>query len=187
MYKDLTEHWWLVLLRGLTGLFFGLVLLASPVKTAVVVTALVGLYLLIEGIVVAIQGLLSMKKNDKWWLVFLQGLLALLVGVAIFSWPGLTVQLLLFLFALWLVVIGILLVITAILVRKETEHEWLILGNGLVSLLLGILVINHTSATFALIALFVGIYAIIAGIMTTALAFKLRSLKKRDKKALSSG
>ncbi len=186
MYKDLTEHWWLVLLRGLIGLLFGLVLIASPVKTAVVVTALVGLYLLIEGIVVAIQGLMSMKKNDKWWLVFLQGLLALLVGIAIFSAPGMTVQFLLFLFALWLVVIGILSIITAIVIRKETEHEWLILGNGLVALLLGILVINHPSATFAFIALVVGIYAIVAGIMTTAFAFKLRSLKK-SKKELSSG
>lgn len=179
MHKSLTELWWLVLIRGLIALLFGLVLISSPVKTTVVVTALVGLYLLIEGIVTSIIGLLSIKKNDKWWLIILQGLFALLVGLAIFNYPGLTVALLLFLFALWLVIAGILLIITAIVVRKETEHEWLILGNGLVALLLGILVMNHPQATFAVVAVFVGIYALIAGILTTAFSFKLRGLNKR--------
>jgi len=179
MHKSLTDYWWLVVLRGIIALIFGLALIAYPGKTATVVIALIGLYLLIEGIIVSISALFSIKKNDHWWVLLLRGILTLLVGVAIFSWPQATVAVLFFLFALWLLIMGIFFVVTAIIVRKETEMEWFLVAAGVVSLLMGVLLINNPYASFTIIAILTGIYAIVSGILITSFGFKLKSFKHR--------
>lgn len=182
MVKSLVQAWWLVILRGVIAIIFGLALLAAPVKSSVVVTALVGLFILIDGVIVTITSLFSMKKNEKWWVLLLWGIIGILVGAAIFAYPGITLKILFFLFALWLLLIGILLLVTAIAVRKESEMEWFLAANGIVALILGVLFLGNPEVTFTILAVLIGLFALFSGILTTAFGFKLHGLKSRIKK-----
>lgn len=182
MHKTLIDSWWLIILRGIVTLLFGLILIASPVKTVTVVTALIGLLMLIEGILGSLMSFFTIGKTDKWWLLLLQGVFSILIGLAVFNYPGITVAVLFFLFSMWLIVIGIVMIVIAIIVRKETEIEWFLAGTGIVSLIIGILLINNPSSSFSIIAMLAGIYALISGTMITAFGFKLRSLQSRVKK-----
>ena len=182
MIQSLVKAWWLVVLRGVIAIIFGLALLASPVKNAVVITALMGLYILIDGVVVSISSLFTIKSNDHWWVLLLWGLVGILVGAAIFAYPGVTIKILFFLSALWLLLIGMLLLITAIIVRKESEMEWFLAANGIVALLLGILFLSNPQVSFTILAVLTGLFALFSGILTTAFGLKLHGLKSRIKK-----
>ncbi|MFC1649711.1 HdeD family acid-resistance protein [Patescibacteria group bacterium] len=179
MLRTLSDHWWLVVLRGIVGLIFGIALIAWPAKTAVVVIALIGLLLLVDGIIMSVLALFSIRKNDHWWLILLQGALSLIIGVVIFNYPQATVAILFFLFALWLILMGIFMIVTAIIVRHETEMEWFVIASGVVSLILGVLVINNPYASFTLMAVLSGLYALVTGILMTSFGFKLKTVRNR--------
>jgi len=182
MVKSLIQAWWLVILRGVVAIIFGLALLAAPVKSSVVITALVGLFILLDGVIVSISSLFTIKDNKHWWILLLWGLVGILVGAAIFAYPGITLKVLFFLFALWLLLIGILLLVTAIVVRKESEMEWFLAANGIVALILGVLFLGNPQVSFTIMAVLVGLFALFSGILTTAFGFKLHGLKSRIKK-----
>ena len=57
--------------------------------------------------------------------------------------------------------------------------EWFLVASGVASLLLGVLLINNPYASFTIIAILTGIYAIVSGILITSFGFKLKSFKNR--------
>ncbi len=183
MTKTLADYWWLIAIRGIIGLLFGLALIASPVKTVVVVTVLVGLWLMVDGVVTSIVSLFQIKKNDHWWLLLLRGIVGILLGVAIFSWPGITIQALFLLITIWLIVMGILMIVTAIIIRRESEMEWLIAATGITALILGALLYGNPYGSVVLFSVVIGLFALVSGITTTAFGIKLHGVKSKLKKA----
>lgn len=183
MIKTLADLWWLVVIRGLVALIFGLGLIAYPIKTVLVVTVIVGLWLMIDGVISSIVSLFQIKKNEHWWVLLLKGIVGILVGAAIFSWPGITIKALFLLMTLWFLLMGILFIVTAIIIRKESEMEWLVAATGITSLILGVLLYGNPYASVVLFSVVVGLFALVSGITTTVFGIKLHGIKRRIKKA----
>lgn len=177
MQKSLADYWWLVVIRGVIGIIFGLALVAYPFKTASVVALLIGLFMMIDGLILSISSFVQIKNNDKWWVLLIRGLFGIMVGLALFSWPGITIKVLFFLISIWLIFVGILMLVTAIAIRKESEMEWFVAANGIVSLFLGFFMYSSPELTFAFLGILVGIFKLISGVLTTAFGFKLHGLK----------
>lgn len=182
LIKAITDYWWLVVLRGVIGVMLGLAAIAMPLKTVGLLVLIVGLFLILDGAINIIVSLLSVKKNEHWWVLLLQGLLGLLIGLAVFSWPEATVKLLLFLFAVWLLAVGVSLIVTAILTRKENYGGWFLVVGGLLSLLFSILLFSNPAQTVSAVTIIVGIVVFVSGLMTTAFGLELRALGSDIKK-----
>src|SRR5215471_15824220 len=75
----------------------------------------------------------------NWWMLLLRGLVAIAFGVLAWLQPGITLAVLVLLFGAYALVDGILGVWTAITGRKEHEHWWVLLLEGLVGIAIGIL------------------------------------------------
>src|SRR5690349_8723044 len=90
MLHTLADNWWLVLLRGIAGIVFGVLAFAWPALTLVTLVLLYGAYALVDGIV-ALAAAFSRHGSPlpRWWLILI-GLLGLAVGVMTFMWPGIT-------------------------------------------------------------------------------------------------
>lgn len=177
MIKALAQYWWLIAARGILAVIFGLLAIAYPFKTATFVALVVGLFIMIDGIIQGITSLTQIKKDEHWWVLLFKGILGLMIGLAIFSWPGLTIKVLFFLVSIWMIFVGVLLLVMAFVVRKETEMEWFIAANGIISLFLGFFFYSSPEITFALMSIIIGLFALISGIITTALGIKLQSYK----------
>ena len=77
-----------------------------------------------------------------WWLLLLQGVLAILIGWLLLSRPvGTTLVLVQFLGLYWLIA-GIVDIVVAI-VDKAEEHRWLKLFGGLIGVIAGLIVLNN--------------------------------------------
>jgi uncharacterized membrane protein HdeD (DUF308 family) len=171
------RHWWLLALRGVAAVLFGILALALPGITLYALVLLFGAYALVDGLLAIGSALRS--KGEHLWYLLLAGVVGILAGIATFSWPGLTALVLLFIIAGWAIVTGVLEVISAVRLRSLMQHEWAWIVGGLLSVLFGlILLIQPGSGALALVWL-IGGYAIVFGITLFVLAWQVRELEHK--------
>jgi uncharacterized membrane protein HdeD (DUF308 family) len=169
--RTLAAHWWVLLLRGLIAILFGIMAFAWPGVTLAALVLLWGAYALVDGIFEVIAGV-----RGKWWGLVLLGILGIAAGVLTFMWPGITAIALLWVIAVWAIVIGIMQISAAIRLRKEVEGEWLWILTGILTVILGVLLIARPGAGALSVLWLIGWFAIAWGILLCILAFKVKKM-----------
>jgi uncharacterized membrane protein HdeD (DUF308 family) len=109
--------------------------------------------------------------------VFLAGVAGIVVGVLTFIYPGLTALILLYFIAAWAIVRGVFEIVSAIRLRKELSNEWLLALSGVLSVALGVLLIAAPGAGALALLWWIGAFAIVFGVLTVILGFRLKGLK----------
>lgn len=176
MLMVFTSSWWALVLRGLAAIAFGMLAFIWPHITLTVLVLLFGAYVLVDGIFAIAAGIKSHKEFKRWWLLLLEGVLSVAVGVIAFVAPSITALVLLILIAAWAIVTGAFEIGAAIQLRKYVTGEWLLALAGVASVLLGVaLLINPNVGALAVVWL-IGAYAIVFGVLLLALGLRLRSL-----------
>jgi uncharacterized membrane protein HdeD (DUF308 family) len=179
LLEALARNWWLVLLRGLVAVLFGLLAFAWPGLTIFVLVLFYGAYALIDG-ALALYAAITRRdgRGPTWWLVFV-GLAGIGAGVATFLWPGLTTLVLLIFIAAWAIVRGAFEIIGAIQLRREIEGEGFLILAGLLSVTFGLLLLARPEAGAVAVAWIIGIYSTLFGAILIALALRLRRHARR--------
>jgi uncharacterized membrane protein HdeD (DUF308 family) len=174
----LAENWWLLLLRGLAAIAFGVIAFFWPDITLVALTYLFGAYALVDG-VVAIWAAFNAPGDagPRWWLG-LSGVVSILAGLAAFFYTGITTLVLLMFIAVWAIIIGVVQIWGAIELRKIFDDEWLLGLTGVLSIVFGVILIAKPGAGALALVWVIGWFAIVFGSLYTALAFRLRTFKR---------
>lgn len=175
----LARNWWILLLRGIASLLFGLMLWTLPVAESVETLILVfGVFAFVDGALQVWTALIERKERDNWLVLLLWGLVGIAAGVMTFAVPQLTAVALLFYIAVWAIAKGVLEIIAAVRLRKEIKGEWLLILGGIFSILFGgFLMANPAAGATALIWV-IALYAFVFGMLFVALSFKLKTLNK---------
>jgi uncharacterized membrane protein HdeD (DUF308 family) len=177
MVATLSRYWWVLAIRGGAAILFGIAAFVWPGITLAALVLLFGAYALVDGIFAVIAGISTRKEQERWWMMILEGLAGIVLGVLTFLWPDITALVLLYFIAAWSIVTGVFEIAAAIRLRKEIEGEWLLALSGVASLIFGILlVVLPGPGALALIWL-IGSYAIIFGILMLVLAFQVRGMQ----------
>jgi len=98
----------------------------------------------------------------------LQGIAAILFGIAAVFWPGLTLKTLVYLFGAFILVAGIIQLITSL--GRVTNADSSILTRvvavllGLLELALGVYLLRHPTVTFGTLILLIGFMLIVRGV-----------------------
>src|SRR5512132_37737 len=141
MLHALAKCWWLLLLRGIAAVLFGLLAFIWPGLTLVTLVLLYGAFALVDGVISLVAAFTgSAKPVPTWWLVVV-GLLGIAAGIVTFAWPGITAILLVLFIGAWALVHGIFEIIGAIQLRKEIDNEWMLILGGALSVLFGLIVL----------------------------------------------
>ena len=175
----LVRNWWALGLRGVAAVLFGLIAFLMPGVTLAALVLLFGAYSLVDGIFSIIAGIRAAERHERWWPFVLEGLLSILVGVIAFLMPAAAAFALLFVIAAWAIITGVLRISAAIRLRKEIRGEWMLILNGALSVILGILLIVIPGAGLVTLIWWLGAYAVIWGITLITLAFRLRAHRNR--------
>jgi uncharacterized membrane protein HdeD (DUF308 family) len=174
MLHALAKAWWLVLLRGIAGILFGILAFVWPGLTLVTLIMLYGAYALVDGVfalVAAFTG--AAKPAPTWWLVVV-GLLGILAGIVTFLWPGVTALVLVFFIGGWAIAHGIFEIIGAIQLRKEIDNEWWLILAGALSVIFGVMVLIAPGTGALALIWVIGAYSIVFGAMLVGLSLRLR-------------
>jgi uncharacterized membrane protein HdeD (DUF308 family) len=176
--ETLRRNWWLLALRGLAAVIFGVLAFAWPGITLLTLIWLFGAFALVNGILSLVLATKAPKGYPRFGSLILGGLLGILAGLLTFVMPGITALGLLILIAAWALVTGILEIVAAIKLRKTITGEWMLILAGLASVAFGILLILQPAAGALVMVLWIGAYALLSGILLLVLALKMRSLGK---------
>jgi len=179
--------WWAVGLRGLVSVVFGVLALIWPQIAVEALVLLVSVYVLIDGIFILISALNGRKEHRRWWVVLIEGIASIALGIIAIVWLGLTALTLVLLIAGWAIATGILEIAGAILLREELTGEWLLAISGVLSLILGVLLAAQPRAGALAVVWLIGTYAILFGVALIVLAFRLRGWFKQIRRTTMSG
>jgi uncharacterized membrane protein HdeD (DUF308 family) len=179
LLRSLADNWWLLLLRGLAAVAFGVMAFFWPGLTLITLTWLWGAYTLSDG-VIAISAAFNASGDaagPRWWLG-LSGGVSILAGVVTFLYTGMTTLVLLMFIAAWAVIIGATQIWGAIALRRVLQHEWLLILNGALSIAFGVILMTQPGAGALALVWMIAWYAILFGCLYIALAFRLRKYKR---------
>lgn len=177
LLHSLSKHWWVLALRGVAAIVFGVLAFAWPGITILSLVMLYGAYALVDGVFSIFAAIGGGTPAPRWWLAIV-GILGILAGLIAFANPVLVGFYLLWFIGAWAIVSGVMEIIGAIRLRKEIDNEWWLILHGVISVLFGIfLFVEPLTSALALIWV-IGAYAVAAGVIMIALAFRLKGHAK---------
>src|SRR5919106_6123413 len=110
----------------------------------------------------------------NWWAVGLRGLCALLFGIVVFFWPGISLLALVFLFGSYVLADGVLAIISAIRAADRKRRWGPLLLQGIVGVAAGIIAFIWPDITALALLYLIAAWAIVTGIFEIVAAVQLR-------------
>ena len=172
---SLGRHWTWLLSFGILTLIAGVAVVAWPGPTVIVIAVLFGIQLIVAGIfqfVSAFAG--SDLTGGVRVLRAVLGLLAFVVGLYAVRHVLISVVALALLLGIFWVVNGFVEIFGALAHRESTHRAWTGF-MGVLSILAGLVVLSYPGISLVTLALVLGVWLIIYGVMEIALAFRVRS------------
>ena len=177
----LARNWWLIALRGVAAIIFGILTFIVPGISLLTLVLLFGSYALVEGGLSLIAAVRGRRQEERWWALLLEGLVSIAAGIVTFVVPGVTAVVLVYVIAAWAIVTGVLEIMAAVRLRHRITGEgWLAL-SGVASVAFGVLMMIFPGAGALALLMWIGAYAVVFGALLLGLAFRLRSWHEEER------
>jgi len=171
----LSRNWWATVLRGLLAFGVGILAWTRPEIFWASLVLVFAVYAIVDGlfaIVAAIKG----ETRDR-VLHLLEGVLGIVVGLIVFLYPDQAGTAIVLVIGLWAAATGIVEIVSAIRLRQEIEDEWLLGLGGVLSVILGVILIVRPQFGQVATTYVLGTYGLVFGIVLVVLGLRLRRLK----------
>src|SRR5512139_1514969 len=174
MRELLAEFWWVLVLRGVVAIAFGVLAFLWPGITIEVLLAFFGAYMLVDGVFDVVAAVRGRRHGQHWILLLIEGLLGIGVGIVTWIAPLVTGLVLLLYIGIWAVLTGVIEVVQAVRLRREIEGEFWLALAGVLSVGFGILLLAFPLAGAFALVLVLASYAVAFGLVLVVLGFRVR-------------
>jgi len=169
------RSWWLPVLRGVVLLVLGLLMLVQPLWSVQALVWIFGIFALLDGIVTVVQWFANRSEPGAGWFL-LSGLIGIAFGVVVVAWTPETAQILFYLIAGWVLVLGILAIIASVVLYRARDIGWYwVLTFGLVNFLFGLLMLTHPQTVVSVVVVLLGVFAFVGGVILIVSGFATKS------------
>lgn len=180
--------WLSLLLRGIVAILFGLCALFWPGPTLKILIMVFGVFAIIDGFALMAAAVAWKSHHEDWGLLLVAGIGITALGVICFVKPEISAIVLLALIAARFMIAGMTEIVMAVRIRKHVNGEWMLMVDGALSFLVGLMLIAWpATGAVAMIWLF-GSIALLAGavMVVVALRYKgdLKMLEEEVKSAV---
>jgi uncharacterized membrane protein HdeD (DUF308 family) len=110
---------------------------------------------------------------QNWWAFAARGVIAILLGLVAFALPSVTLLSLVYLFAVYAVLGGVLAIVGAVRSVRSGEHWALLALEGIVGLIAGFAAIAMPGLTLAVFIALLAAWALLSGALMLAAAFRV--------------
>lgn len=179
MVEALSRYWWAFVVRGIVALLFGVLAYAWPGITLATLVIFFGAYVFIDGILLIVKTIGHWGSKEERWLLLLEGLLGVGIGIITFVAPGVTAIGLLLFIAAWSLATGVLEIAAAVRLRKEIRGEPWMIVSGIASIIFAVLLMFFPGAGALGLLWLIAAYAIVFGVVLVILGYKLRRHRSR--------
>jgi uncharacterized membrane protein HdeD (DUF308 family) len=173
---ELPRRWWVIALRGLAAIIFGVLAFIWPGITLTVLILFYAAYAIVDGVLALYVA--ARSRGQHVWAFLLEGVFGIAAGLVAFFWPAITALALVYVIAVWAILTGIMEVIAAMRVRRVISNEWALIVSGALSVVFGVLLVIQPGAGALTLVWLIGIYAVVFGAGLLAFALRLRGLRE---------
>ena len=160
----LVRNWWMMAIRGVLAMAFGVSLVIWPGLTLSIVVLLFGIYATIDGALSIAAGMRASTRLGDVWPVLLEGVVSIALGVVALAWPFVP-RSFIYMIAAWGVITGVLELAGAIRLSRGKAGYWLLGTAGVSSLFLAILLLILPHADDGFVVRVMATYAEVFGIV----------------------
>ncbi len=172
----LAENWWLLALRGVAAIMFGILAFIWPGITLLALVYLFGAYAFANGILsFTIAFNKGRGRRHRGSLIF-GGIVSIVTALITFLIPGITALGLVMLIAAWAIANGVTEIAAAIRLRKVITNEWLLVLAGILSILFGLMLLIMPGVGALALVFWIGAWMVAIGVLLMILAFRIRHL-----------
>lgn len=171
----LDDNWVMLLVRGILAVLFGIMAMVWPSITAIALAVLWGIWALIEGVINLVAAFQRGATGKAWKIFF--GVVSILAGLIAIIHPFDVAVVLTWILGIWFLVAAVFQGIGAF-ASTRSQPRWMLLVSAVLSLLIGILFVARPGVGVLSIVFWIGIVAIIWGILLIVAAFAARRLGK---------
>jgi uncharacterized membrane protein HdeD (DUF308 family) len=170
----LTRNWWLLVVRGLAAIAFGVLTVAWPGASLAALVALFGIYCLVEGFTSLALAFMQAEGRTGTWI--LHAIVGIGAGVLTLTYPGMTSLVLYSIIAGWAIATGIVEIWVASELRGAASGVGTIIFAGVVSILFGALLVALPAAGVVALVSLIAALAIMSGIAWVMVGVRLHRL-----------
>ena len=175
MIGRLGRHWGWLLAYGLLTFAAGIAVLVWPGETLLVLAVLFGIQLIVSGIFRFVGAFATDDlTGGTRVLLALLGVLSIIVGLWAVRHVLLTLLALIVFLGIFWVINGVVEIFTAIAHRDMPQRGWTV-AMGVLSIIAGLIVLAYPGLSLYGLAIILGVWLLIFGVMEMAAAFRLRS------------
>ncbi len=179
--QQLVHHWWLIVLRGIASVVFGVIAWLWPDLTGLALIVSFGIYAAVDGTAALITGITRLRLRRHAWTFLAEGLVSLGFALAALIWPVFTALTVVTVIGLWAIATGIVEVVAAVQLRKEIQDEWILALSGFASIIFGALIAWQPASGTVAVVWSIGWYAIVFGVLLVVWGLRLKSLRDRQR------
>jgi uncharacterized membrane protein HdeD (DUF308 family) len=170
------KSWGWVLSFGIATLILGILVVARPKDTVYAFAILIGIWLFVAGLFRMVTAIAdSQDTGGTRWFMAVLGLLSVIVGILFLRHTEETVTTLAFLIGLFWVVGGLLEIFTAYGEHGAPARGFRV-GMGVLAFAAGVVTLVVPHLTLGVLAVIMGIWLILYGLLQIALSLQLRHL-----------
>ena len=169
--------WWALVLRALLALAVGIFILVRPLDSVAAFALVIALWALFSGMVDVVHAVELAKVLKHWWVLLVSGLIGVGFGIfALIYYPVVSLGFAILWVALWLLIIGILAIYTAVQQKKLGVQWGWTAAAGVVGVVASAYALLVPPITLAAIMGLIAAFAIVSGVAMMVGAIRLRSL-----------
>ncbi len=178
MNTMMNSGWGWEVLKGLVALAVAVIIFLNPADALVAIASYLGAIAIVAGLLVIIISLY--RKSAFWQLFFGQGIIYVVIGLLIVTYPKLTASLLILLIGLFITILGIIQFSSWLRLSKVMPARPLLLVTALISILVGgtLLFKPFEGAVFATVIM--GIYAVLYASTRFYTAYELARYRRSN-------
>ena len=174
-------NWGVIALRGALATAFGLYALFRPGQALATLIMVFGAMVLVAGILSLIAGLRRQAHHRPIAAIVVEGIVCIAFGLLALFQPGATAVAWLFLVSGFAIVSGVLHFMAGLRLRRETPGEWVLMLDGILTVVLGILMVLLPWAGLLALIWLVGAYSLFFGILLLVSAFRIHGAHLRSR------
>jgi len=170
---DLKKGWWLFAVSGVLSVIIGGLLIFWPDATITVVTAIVGFFMIVTGVIRFLVAVLDSRAEERWLIAF-AGIIGIVLGVIVMKNPEGTIKVIVLIVAIFWLISGLVDFFRG-LTDSSLPDRKLRIVFGLMSGLFGVVVLVWPAITIGVFVIVAGIYSVFFGVLEIIAAFQIKN------------
>ena len=172
--RALETNWWALTIRGIAAIIFGIAAVFWPGITLLTLVYIFSAWILVDGVIRMVMGLTTIGHHKHWLLALIIGLIEVGVGVYLLRHPGVSFATLILLIGFFLIVAGVIEVVSAFTAEEAMTYKTMSIIWGLIATLAGIVLLFQPESGGVAFVWILGLFALVTGPVLIALSIDAR-------------